>query len=171
MIGRESLVRRASELANGACGDRTLLVAGHDLAAVVRTAERQCRFVAVNHRYRDGIGTSIAVAASALSHAADAILILLADQALITPDHLQALLEKWTGSDTHIVASAFGRSLGPPALMPRATFAALASLTGDHGARSLFDDDRFELSAITFEDAVIDIDTPDDLERVNQRLD
>ena len=170
MVGCESLVRRASELACGACGNRTLLVAGHDLAAVVRSAERQCRFVAVNDRFQDGIGTSIALAASCLSHAADAILLLLADQALITPRHVQELLQKWTGRDTHIVATAFADSLGPPVLLPRATFARLAALSGDHGAKSLFEDDCFELSAITFEDARIDVDTLGDLEYVIQRL-
>lgn len=170
-IGHESLVRRASELARRVCGDRTLLVAGHDLAAVVRSAERQCQFVVVNNRYPDGIGTSIAVAAASLAHAADAILLVLADQALITPGHLHQLLETWPGSDTHIVATAFGHSLGPPVLLPRATFAHLTALSGDRGARSLFDDDRFEFSAVPFQDAHIDIDTPDDLEFVNQRLD
>ncbi|MBT8101043.1 MAG: NTP transferase domain-containing protein, partial [Gammaproteobacteria bacterium] len=128
-------------------------------------------FVVVNDRYRDGIGSSIATAALSLRHVADAMLLLLADQVLITPQHIEALLAAWTGSDTHIVATAFGEDSGPPVLLPRGTFGLLSELAGDRGAKALFSDSAFEFSTLRFDDAGYDIDTPGDLKHIVQRTD
>ena len=158
-----SLVRRATELAREVCGDNTILVTGHDSAAVARAAGDAARFLVVNDRYAEGMGGSIAVAAKAVSHAADGILLMLADQPLITVSHLQALRDGWSGAADEIVATSFSDAIGPPVLFPRSTFPALAQLSGDHGARSVLQDVRFTVKTIRFEGALVDIDTPEDL--------
>jgi molybdenum cofactor cytidylyltransferase len=157
------LVRRAIDTAARACDDRVITVIGHDGSAVLRAMNGNSGFVVVNEDYGQGLGSSIAVAARACRHWADALLLLLADQALVTPDHLLALLDNWSGSDTEIVATAYDDVQGPPVLMPRATFDDLCQLDGDTGARALFGDDRFQLKTVRFEPAAIDIDTPADL--------
>ncbi|HSM31730.1 MAG TPA: nucleotidyltransferase family protein [Woeseiaceae bacterium] len=164
----EPLVRRAANLAREVCGDCSLLVTGHERAAVTAAAGDAVRFMIVNDRYEDGIGVSIALAAKAVSHAADALLLLFADQPLVTPRHLRALLAAWDGSDREIVATAFSGILGPPVLFPRGAFTALGRLSGDTGAKSVLQDSRFDVRTVAFEDAAIDIDTPADLEKLRK---
>ena len=165
-VQRETLVRRAANLAREVCGDCSILVAGHESAAVTSAAGDAPQFVIVNDHYEEGIGGSIALAAKAVSHVADALLLLLADQPLVTAHHLQALVSAWDGADGVIVATAFSATMGPPVLFPHSTFDALGELTGDQGAKSLLQSSRFDVRTIPFEDAAIDIDTPADLKKL-----
>jgi len=165
-VQRETLVRRAANLAREVCGDCSILVAGHESAAVTSAAGDAPQFVIVNDHYEEGIGGSIALAAKAVSHVADALLLLLADQPLVTAHHLQALVSAWDGADGVIVATAFSATMGPPVLFPHSTFDALGELTGDQGAKSLLQSSRFDVRTVPFEDAAIDIDTPADLKKL-----
>jgi len=162
----QPLVSRAAALARAVCSENTLLVVGHEWRRVVAAAEQHCQFVAINENYDDGIGTSIAVAAKSLAHSADCMLILLADQPLISEDHLKALLSAWSGGDEEIVATAFAGTQGPPVLMPRGAFSDLAKLQGDTGARQLLENPDYRLTTVWFDPAAIDIDSPDDLARL-----
>ena len=166
VLNGQPLVRHAAALARAVCGKNTLLIVGHEWRRVVAAADQQCQFVAINENYDDGIGTSIAVAAKSLAHTADCMLILLADQPLISEDHLNALLSAWSGDDQEIVATAFAGTQGPPVLMPRAAFSELAMLEGDTGARKLLENPDFQLTTVWFDPAAIDIDSPDDLDRL-----
>lgn len=150
------------------CGDRALLVVGHDSNAVVADASPARGFVAFNEQYADGLGTSVACAARSLTHAADALLLMLADQPRITAPHLDRLCRAWTGDPRHIVATAFGAESGAPALLPRATFERLAALTGERGAKVVFGDADLQLTSLRFDDAAVDVDTPDDLASLAQ---
>ena len=98
-VGGKAMVCRAAELARAVCGDCSLLVTGHDGAAVTDAAGNAPQFVIRNERHARGIGDSIALAARAVSHAADALLLVFADQPLITAAHLAALIEAWSGAD------------------------------------------------------------------------
>ena len=69
----------------------------------------------------------------------------------------------WNGDDRTIVATAYAGTVGVPALLPRATFARLATLGGDRGARVLFNDPDLVIVSVPFEGAAIDVDTPADL--------
>ncbi len=167
-VGGKPLVRRAVDIARAVCGDRSILVAGHDSAAVTAAAGNAAQFVIVNDRHEEGMGGSIALAARAVAHAADALLILFADQPLVTVRHAEALIGAWSGAEDHVVATAFAGTVGPPVLFPRGAFEALAVLRGDEGAKCILRDPAFDLLSIPFEDAAIDIDTPSDLERLRE---
>ena len=162
-----ALVRRAAELARETCGNNTILVAGHDSAAVAKAAGDAAPYLVINDRHTEGLGSSIAAAVKTVSHAADAILLMLADQPLITVSHLQALIKTWSGADDEIVATSFSGTMGPPVLFPRNAFPALARLSGDRGARSVLQDKSYTMKTIKFEDAAIDIDTPEDLKNIS----
>ena len=165
-----SLVGRAANLASSVCGNNTILVTGHDSTTVARSAGEAARFVIVNDHYTDGMSSSIAAAASALAHTAGGILFILADQPLISAEHLRAMLDSWSGSENEIVATTFADTSGPPVLFPRGAFPALTRLTGDQGARSVLQDKRFSIRTIQFEDAAVDIDTPRDLADLSKKV-
>ncbi len=162
-IEGQALVARAARLARRICGDRSVLVTGHDWQAVARAAGDACRFLVVNESYRRGLGTSIAAGVNAVQQTADAVLLLLADQPLITGGHLEALRASWSGDDDEIVASGYSGTKGPPVILPRGTFESLVRLDGERGANRLFDDPRFIVRTLPFEPAALDVDTPSDL--------
>ena len=162
-----SLVARAAQLARSVCGDNVVIVTGHDSAAVARSAGDAARFLIVNDHYAEGMSRSIAAAANALAHTAGGILLILADQPLISTEHLEAMLDSWSGSETEIIATAFADTSGPPVLFSSGAFPALTRLTGDQGARSVLQDEKFAVKTIMFEGAVVDIDTPEDLGKLS----
>jgi molybdenum cofactor cytidylyltransferase len=157
------LVRRAIDTAVRVCDNRVLAVIGHDADTVLAAIDSEPCFIAINEDHGKGLGTSIATAARACRGHADALLLLLADQPLVTPQHLRALIDTWSGADNVMVASSYSGTEGPPVLFPSVAFEALESLTGDRGAHALFDDRRFTLKTVPFEPAATDIDTPEDL--------
>ena len=165
-LAGKPLVRRAADLAHEVCGDRSVLVTGHESTAVASAAGDALRFLVVNENHVQGIGSSIALVAKVLSPVADAILLVFADQPLITAGHLRKLIDEWSGAGNEIVATAFSGTVGPPVLFPSGAFEALGELSGDKGAKSLLEDPAFEVKTIPFEDAAIDIDTPADLEKL-----
>ncbi len=163
-VNGKSLVRQAVELGRSACGSFVLLVVGHDRHAVRDAAGPAATACTINDRYSDGLSTSIRAGVSALEHAADAILLLLADQPAISEAHLAEIIAAF--NPERPVASAYGNTIGPPALFPSCAFDELKSLEGDSGAKLLLR----ELDAITlpFEDGSIDIDSKEDLGRFRQ---
>ena len=163
LIGGQPLVRHAAGLARETCGNRSVLVTGYEIAIVAAAAGGGAQFLVVNERYADGIGGSIALAANSVAHVADALVLLFADQPLVTASHLRALIDGWSGADDEIVATGFSGTTGPPVLFPRGAFAALGKLSGDRGARSVLRDPAFDVRVIPCEAAAIDIDTPSDL--------
>ena len=161
-----ALVARAEKTAMSVFGSNVVLVVGHDWQAVSNVCDFQQGFFVVNDDYREGIGTSIATAMRSIAHTATAIVVLLADQPLITADHLRALCSSWSGAKDEIVATAYSGTLGVPALFANDCFAELANLSGDAGAQRLLNDRRFIVKRIEFEQAAVDIDNPEDLSRL-----
>lgn len=158
-----ALVRRATQTATESCNSRSVLVVGHDWNAVYDACEPLSGFLIVNNRHDMGIGSSISLAVRSIRHVARAVIILLADQPLITPQHVAALIDGWSGDRNEIVATTYADTLGAPALFPGDCFDDLVALAADNGAQALFGDSRFRVQSIPFEDAAIDIDTPEDL--------
>lgn len=162
----EPLVARAVRATVKVFESRTLLVTGHDAANVAAAASGHGAEILVNESYRRGIGNSLASAATFLRNRASAMLVLLADQPLVSAGHLQALLDSWDGSSDQIVATIYGGTTGVPALLPGGTFDEIRKFDDDRGARRLFGDSRYRLETVRFEAAAIDVDTPADLDRL-----
>lgn len=91
-----------------------------------------------------------------------AVLISLADMPRVTAAHIYRLLDYADGDDT-ILASSDGERPRPPALFGRNHFDWLLSLTGDKGAREMIAK-AHHMVAVANE--LIDVDTPEDLERL-----
>jgi len=162
------LLQYALIAATGACPDQVTLVVGHDQQAIIAAADHLAERFIVNDDYRSGIGASIATAVRACRKNADAIIILLADQPLITTAHLDRLIERWSGSKNEIVAASFEVTHGPPILFPPGAFDALCELTGDKGAKSVLNSGDFVVTSVDIPAAGIDVDSPEtlrDLER------
>jgi len=159
----EPLVRRAVRLAEEVCGDRSILVIGNDWKKVLAASGPRSGFFVFNDQYASGMASSIACGVNSVSDVADAVLLLMADQPLIKPDHLNMLIEAWYAAPDVIVASEYSGVQGPPVIFPANCFDSLTKLEGDQGARSLLSAMRESLRGIALDAAAVDIDTPEDL--------
>lgn len=166
LVRDRPMVAHAVTNAEALCGPRTLLVTGNAWAAVVNAADLLQGFYVVNSRFTTGLSSSIAAGIRCVRGQADAVLLLLADQPLVTPAHLEKLMAAWQQSPNSIVASAYASTLGPPVIFPARFFEDLMATSGDKGARAVLDAHRDAVIELVFEDAAIDIDTPADLARI-----
>jgi len=163
----ESLARIAVLAAESACDQRTVLVTGHEWKKVIAACAPQRGFFVVNPHFRDGMSSSLRSGVSAIRDIAGAVLLMLADQPLVTGDHLGRLIDAWGGSADRIVASSFAETLGPPVIFPSAYFEALCSLEGDRGARPVIESNADTVVRVALGEAAIDIDRPEDLTRLD----
>ena len=162
----QSLLRRVLRLSGQVTGTATVLVVGAQWLRVVEECRNLNPFIVRNEHHESGMASSIAAGVRAIQPVADAVLVLLADQPLITADHLKTLQKEWQASPESIVATEFADVAGPPVIFPADYFDALLSLRGDRGARAIIEDNFEKVIKIPFADAAIDIDTPEDLQRI-----
>lgn len=100
-----------------------------------------------------------------------AVLILLADQPLVSVEDLHRILREHQAHPDAIVAADYGDDvLGPPSLFPARWFDALGALQGDRGARALLREHRASVRTLAMPDAGVDVDTPEDLAKAEARL-
>lgn len=116
-----------------------------------------------NERWREGMGTSIALAMSGVEPETRAVLIMLCDQYLLDGDDLAGLLAAWRQQPGRIAAARWDDAIGPPAIFPRRHFTGLAQLSGDTGARRLLVEQRAQVSLVDMPHAAFDVDDAQDL--------
>ncbi len=126
-------------------------------------AWQDCGFeIVVNPNAADGMGTSVALAARlAIKAGHDALLIALADMPFVPREHFSALIDA-VATSSAIAASATDSSRLPPAVFGRDHFGALASATGDTGARAILSQGQVIACPREW---LIDIDTPQSLQK------
>lgn len=159
----QPLAARALRIAESVCSNRTVLVTGHHGAAVHAACAPIAGFRVHNSDYRQGLASSIAHGVAAVRHAADGVLLLLADQPLIDQQHLARLAECWSCAPERVVATAYADKSGVPVIFPRRLFDDLCKLTGDTGAQPLLQRCGSDVLTIHCEAAATDIDRPEDL--------
>jgi molybdenum cofactor cytidylyltransferase len=139
------------------------LVVGNDADAVAALAPPGVRVV-VNHRYAEGIGTSLVAVLEALEadDAVSAVCVGLADQPLVGPDAYRRLATAhYDGAD--LAVATYGGQRANPVLVGRSHWAEARTLAGDAGARILLA--RHAVVEVPCDGTgdPTDIDTPDEL--------
>ena len=155
------LVQHAIDAAAGAQLDEILVVLGHD-AERVREAlnlPENARAV-LNPRFAEGQSTSLSAGLQALEPASEAAVVLLADQPGIKPEEIRSLAHRFMETRSAVVRLRYTNAPGP-ALVSKEIWPEALELTGDRGARALFDGRAVEEISIDRE-APRDIDTPGD---------
>jgi molybdenum cofactor cytidylyltransferase len=161
------LVRRLTdELLAAGCADVAVVMGAH--ADLIRPALAHVRATLVdNWAWEEGVASSVRIAADfAVAHLSDGVLIAVCDQPALDRAHLGALIAAFTdpgaaGPDgPSAVASAYGGTVGVPAILPRRAYPALLALTGDQGARRVLRDDPATRS-LPWPDGDVDLDTPE----------
>ncbi|PYE54376.1 nucleotidyltransferase family protein [Deinococcus yavapaiensis] len=169
-VAGEALVRHTVRNVVAAGFDFVLVVLGRD-ADDVKTALRDMpvTFV-VNERYREGIGTSFKVGVDALPNDVEAASFALADMPLVTPAMHRAVTEAYRASRPPLVLARYGEVRAPPHLFRQDLFGRFSG-RGDHGPKDLVKEFGGEAVWLDFpEVALTDVDTPEDLQRMDVLL-
>ena len=113
--------------------------------------------------WQSGMGASLADFVKQLPQSTSHLLVGLADQIALRPADLTALLRSSEQFPDAIVCAQYADVRGVPAIFPRYYFAELAQLDGDKGARKLLILHAANLRIVDMPNAVLDIDTQQDL--------
>lgn len=125
--------------------------------------------VIVNRNWREGIASSLRAGIGQLPGSCSAALILLADQAAVTVEDLKRLVNAWRRQPDSLVAAQYGGTAAVPAIFPCWCFRDLLEMRGDRGAQRLFARHADRLVRVPMPSAAIDLDTPEDLLKLEMR--
>ena len=117
-----------------------------------------------NPDWPEGMSSSIRLGCQVLGSDCDQILVLLADQVLVSTDELFALTD--ATDSTGIACAGFSETVGPPALFGSAFYPALLSLNAENGAKKILINPENHVRVVPMASAGWDVDTPEDLENL-----
>jgi nicotine blue oxidoreductase len=165
----ELLVDRAIGVAWAAGCAPVVVVLGAAAGDVTRQARLDDAIVIVNDDYVTGIGSSLRCGLAALGDSgASAAVMLLVDQPRVGPQAVRRLIDAWRDGALAVVA-AYGEQPRNPVLLDATTWPEVsASAHGDVGARDWLRAHADDVVLVACDDlgSDIDIDTPDDLRRL-----
>ena len=162
----QALVRHAAEVAlDAGCGP-VIVVLGSRADEIRPALDGLAVETIVNQRWREGMGTSIQAGLAALGPRAEAAILTLGDQPLVTPEFLRKLRENHAASEHAIVAAWYSGTVGVPALFARAAFPQLLALGPNQGCKGVILKNQARATFVDCPEAALDIDTPDDYQRI-----
>ncbi len=163
--GRTFLQACVETLAAGGCGSVTAVVASPDAAFAARSAG-----AAIAQGRPDGEQIdSLRGGLEELDSQVAAALVLPVDHPRVRPATVAALLAAWDRDPGAIVRPVHDGRPGHPTLFPRTTWPALGDASLPDGARTVVESERVVDVAVDDPGVLIDIDTPDDLQRERGR--
>jgi molybdenum cofactor cytidylyltransferase len=164
------LVLRAVRTAVEAGMDPVVVVSGYGSAELEKILGSDHPYpIAYNPDWQEGQATSIRAGLQYLQEGAsgnfNAVIFMLVDQPFVTPELLNKLVELHQTQLSPIVAPLVDGTRANPVLFDRVTFSELMRLQGDMGGRAIMG--YFPHSWLPWLDerVLLDIDTPEDLER------
>lgn len=147
---------------------RVIVVIGHRADLIGPLLEGKDVTVVINGDYESGQSSSIKAGLRVLPEECGAVLFMLGDQPLVTPETINQILSAYRTSENPIVLPVFNGKRGNPVLFSHETFSRLELLDGECGARALFDEYPEKLLQVEVNDPYIhfDLDDEDDYLRL-----
>ena len=118
-----------------------------------------------NPDWSSGMSSSIRLGCELLADDCDQLLVLLADQVLVSTSELETLTAQ--AVDGGSACAGFSETVGPPAVFSRAWYPDLLTLNTENGAKKLLTDPAKQVAVVPIKSAGWDIDSKDDLERLS----
>jgi molybdenum cofactor cytidylyltransferase len=158
------MIRRVAKSALGSRCREVVVVLGIDADVYRPLLNGLGVRIVFNPDPSEGVASSIRTGVQAVSPEAAGVVILLADQPLVTSDVIDAVIAAALSARRPVAASAYAGTLGPPVYFARALFPELLALAGDRGARSVIEAHAAERVEVPLHpDRGTDIDTADDI--------
>ena len=163
------LVRHAAEAARAATAGPIIVVTGFEETKVAEVLKGDDVLLCSNTGWEEGIASSIRAGLSAVLEFPEkpgSVLFLVCDQPALDRILIRRLLAAHAARVGGITACRYSNTLGTPALFGARWFGELMELTGDVGARRLFERASDALYCIDWPEGAADIDRPGDLVRL-----
>src|ERR1044071_9671211 len=143
--------------------DELIVVVRHRSEHLIAALDGLALRIVRNDDFLDGQSPSLRTGVDALDASVSAALVLLADQPLLQPATIDALIEVYAREQPPIVVPRHAGQRGNPVLFDRGLFAELMAITGDQGARSVLKAHEQSIRWLDTMDGgiLLDIDTPD----------
>ena len=170
LLDGKPLVRHAALAALAAKARPVVVVLGAHADAVRAALDGLDLAFVGNAAFADGLSTSLRAGLVALPPGTDAAVILLGDMPRVTPEQIDRLAAAYRAAQTPpaaIVPVVAGRRGNPVLLDRRVLAAALAGLSGDHGAGPLLKGRADVLEVPGEPGTALDVDTPEMLARLS----
>lgn len=169
-LNGEAMVRRAARIMLEAGLTELMVVLGREPEAVKSALEGfPARFVVNPNAVTLGMESSFRAALDAFTGSETAAVFALADQPFVTPAIISGITNTHLSTHAPIIASRFGGVIAPPHLFSRVFFEVLG-MPG-HGLKPLIQKNTDRVTFLDWpEDALFDVDTPEDLERARNRI-
>ncbi len=145
-----------------------IVVLGYQAPAIRQTIQFKRAKVIVNPDYKRGQSSSLQAGLSAVPSHCAAVMFLLGDQPLVALPVVTQIVEAYRHQPAPIVIPTYLGKRGNPVIVDRALFGRLNDLTGDTGARALFEayaDQIYEV-AVDSPGIHFDLDTSQDYDRL-----
>ena len=129
--------------------------------------------IAENKDWKAGMGGSVKIGLAKLIEAnsnLEGVIIMVCDQPFVNTDLLEKLVAKYETTNAPVVACEYEDTLGVPAFFSAKLFPELIALEPSHGAKYLIKKYRAKTGSVFFPEGAFDIDTPDDYERLINKI-
>jgi molybdenum cofactor cytidylyltransferase len=168
-FGGVPLIRRSAEVALASGSRRVRVVVGHRRTEIVAALAGLDVEIVENPGFVEGLSTSVVAGSRAAFTAtppADGVLVMLADQPLLSAADLDRLIAAFApqGEGSIVVATDAGRRRNPVILAARLA-REIDALRGDVGARDLLQAHAADITSVDLGPAAsVDVDTPEALQ-------
>lgn len=165
----ETLIRRAVKSATSSKAENVIAVLGANFEAIKAEIENLDCHIVFNESWKSGMSSSIKTGLEKLLEIApdtSAVIISLCDQPLIESRHFNELVESFFQTHKSIVSAFYKNKFGVPALFSKELFSEILKFEGDRGARNLLNKVSENIKKIEMPEAVFDIDTPIDFDKL-----
>ena len=151
--------------------DPVLVVLGHAAPAIRKRVDLAFVEVVENKDYALGQSSSLKKGLAAVTGRCEGAMFLLGDQPLVGSETINKLIQKFRGTLPPMVIPFYKGKRGNPVIIHQNLFPLLDTLTGDTGARGLFDRYMEHIIAVNIEDTGIlfDVDTLDDFRKLQNQ--
>lgn len=113
--------------------------------------------------WQKGMGASLAYGVKHINDKSSHVFVTLGDQVAISHEQIATMLNYCKHSPEKIIAAAYEKIAGVPAIFPKEYFPELCKLDADKGARKILQQYQSEVVAIDIPNAHFDIDTQEAL--------
>ncbi|NER11859.1 NTP transferase domain-containing protein [Leptobacterium flavescens] len=167
--GKTTLLGHSIETALNSQALEVLVVLGANADLIEAGIRADSVRILKNEQWETGLGSSIACCVDYLKQSSsdtDGLLIMLADQPLINPGHLNTLIGKFNKGKRQIIATSYREKAGVPALFDREYFEELSALGNDYGARDIIRKHSKDLLTVRADSLITDIDTKENYDEL-----
>lgn len=124
-----------------------------------------------HQNWKEGMGTSIAFGIQQIDNQDyEGVIVCVGDQPFFRKELLRQIVKKRIQTNAPVIISKFKEGMGPPSFFEKSLFSELAQLKGDIGAKPIVKKYSHQKEIILFENGHIDIDAPDDLKYLKEKL-